>query len=154
LAVRLPTSFTPRLVLDRRVAVVGAMTMVVALVGHLGLYSLGRMGQTPSLVPPPVNAAGLATPTPFALVVAPPSTATPAPAAAADRWMVVDHTNGLGLVLRPEPASNARVQLLKEGARLRVTGTSVEQSGHQWLPVTSTTGASGWVAGEFLAPER
>ena len=154
-ALRLPTRFAPRLVLDRRVAVVGAMTMVVALVGHLGVYSLGRMGQAPSLVAPaPVNAAVLPTPTAFSLAAAVQPTPTPTSTLAAERWMVVDHTNGLGLVLRPEPASTARVQLLKEGARLRVTGTSVEQSGHQWLPVTSVTGASGWVAGEFLAPEH
>ena len=68
--------------------------------------------------------------------------------------MVVQHTNGLGLVLRPEPASSARVTLLQDGARLRVTGSSVQQGGHAWLPVTSTSGASGWVADEFLVPDR
>ena len=66
--------------------------------------------------------------------------------------MVVQHTNGLGLVLRPEPASASRVMLLQDGAQLRVTGESVEKSGHAWLPVASSNGATGWVAGEFLAP--
>ena len=149
-APRTPSTLLRRLaprLLDRRVPVLGAMAMVVALVGHLGVYSLGRVGAAPSL-----NAAVLAPPTPFALAL--PPAPTSAPTAAPERWMVVDHTNGLGLVLRPEPASSARVLLLQEGSRLRVTGTSVEQSGHQWLPVTSATGATGWVAGEFLAPEH
>jgi hypothetical protein len=68
------------------------------------------------------------------------------------QWVVVNHTNGLGLVLRPSPASAARVLTLQEGARVRVTGEPVQQGGRAWLPVTSATGKSGWVAGDFVAP--
>jgi hypothetical protein len=82
--------------------------------------------------------------------------ATPRPAATStpsDRWVTVNHTNGLGLVLRPAPASTARNLTLAEGARLRVTGEPVQQAGRVWLPVVSQSGKTGWVASEFVAPD-
>jgi hypothetical protein len=70
------------------------------------------------------------------------------------QWVMVNHTNGVGLVLRPAPATSARILTLAEGARLRVTGDPVQQAGRAWLPVASQNGKTGWVASEFVAPEQ
>jgi hypothetical protein len=82
--------------------------------------------------------------------------ATPRPAATStlsERWVIVNHTNGVGLVLRPAPATSARILTLADGARLRVTGEPVQQDGRAWLPVASQSGKIGWVASDFVAPE-
>ncbi len=144
---RLPRGWPrpPRLFPRRWIALLGASALLVFVAGETGFYSFGRGGHAGELAAP-VEARALATATPFAIAELP----TPTPGA--ERWMVVQHTNGLGLVLRPAPASTARLLLLQDGARLRVTGESVEQAGHAWLPVTAANGTSGWVAGEFLAP--
>jgi hypothetical protein len=140
----------PRLVLHRRVALIGASALLIVVAGRAGLYSLGTPTGAAALAARPHVTA---TATPWTIAdLSTPARATPTPDA--DRWMVVQHTNGLGLLLRPAPASTARVVLLEDGARLHVTGGSVEQDGHTWLPVTSADGASGWVASEFLAPAR
>jgi hypothetical protein len=68
--------------------------------------------------------------------------------------VVVKHTNGLGLVLRPVPGSTARILTLAEGARLRVTGEPVQQAGRVWVPIISASGKTGWVASEFVAQEQ
>jgi hypothetical protein len=83
---------------------------------------------------------------------APTPAATPAPGPPTEHWLLVQHTDGLGLVLRPAPGSPERVLTLQEGARLRVIGDPVEQAGRSWLPVASPSGKSGWVAGDFVAP--
>jgi hypothetical protein len=70
-----------------------------------------------------------------------------------ERWVIVSHTNGVGLVLRPAPAANARILTLADGARLRITGQSVQQAGRAWLPVASQSGKTGWVASDFVASE-
>jgi hypothetical protein len=145
-----PVRNLPRLAAHRRVALVGASALLVIVAGKTGLYSFGG---PPGVAAQAARAQVTATATPW--TIADLSTpARPTPTLDSTRWMVVQHTNGLGLVLRPAPASTARVILLEEGARLRITGGSVEQDGHAWLPVTSADGASGWVAGEFLAPAR
>jgi hypothetical protein len=82
--------------------------------------------------------------------------ATPEPAAPStrsERWVIVSHTNGVGLVLRPAPATSARILTLADGARLRITGEPVQQAGRAWLPVASQSGRTGWVASDFVAPE-
>ena len=148
--VRLPGFVPSGLVVRRRLALVGASALLIIVAGKTGLYSFGSASATAAQAPF-ANVKATATPWKIAdLTTPPPPTSTPDAA----RWMVVQHTNGLGLVLRPEPASTARVTLLQDGARLRVTGNSVEQGGHAWWPVTSPSGASGWVAGEFVAPDR
>jgi hypothetical protein len=131
--------------------VIGGSAVLVVVAGELGLYGSARPGQTPQAASAPAPAAtvpvaGSATPAPVAIASVPTRVA-------AENWMVVQHTNGLGLVLRPTPASEARVLLLQEGARLHVTGSAVQQAGRAWLPVTSSNGTSGWVASEFLVPE-
>jgi hypothetical protein len=90
---------------------------------------------------PPVANATVATPQTSA------STTRP------ERWVIVSHTNGVGLVLRPAPAANARILTLADGARLRVTGQPVQQAGRAWLPVASQSGKTGWVASDFVASE-
>jgi hypothetical protein len=73
--------------------------------------------------------------------------ATPAATSTlSERWVIVNHTNGVGLVLRPAPATSARILTLADGARLRVTGEPIQQAGRAWLPVA-------WVASDFVAPE-
>ena len=140
----MPALELPALGLNRRrVALAGASVMLVALAGESGLYSLDRVRPASTL------AATINTPVP---VLATPTPTRAEPTPAPERWMVVQHTNGLGLVLRAEPASASRVSLLKEGTQLRVTGDSIEKSGHAWLPVASSNGTTGSVTGEFLVP--
>jgi len=74
---------------------------------------------------------------------------SPSPAAPSPIWRVA-HTDGLGLVLRPRPASPARLRTLPDGTLVHVTGDAVQQSGRAWLPVQAPSGEGGWVAAEFL----
>jgi len=136
----------------RRIAVVAASAVALMIAVQLGLTAW------PVTAVAPLVDARTAHDDPPALATAPTAApvATPGPAAASapsERWVVVYHTNGLGLVLRPAPASTARVLTLKEGARLRVTGDPFRQAGRAWLPVASQNGKTGWVASEFVAPE-
>jgi hypothetical protein len=66
------------------------------------------------------------------------------------QWMLVQYTEGLGLALRPEPASAERLRTLPEGARVRITGEAVEAAGRSWIPVEALGDELGWVAAEFL----
>jgi hypothetical protein len=137
---RAPRPKMPTLV-RRAASAAGALALLAVLV-DAGLSVVSYTHQSPLAVPPPASAlAPVAVPTPVLV-----------PTPTVEHWMVVGRTNGLGLVLRPAPASPARVLLLQEGARVRVTGSAVQQGGHAWAPVTTSNGTSGWVASEYLAP--
>jgi hypothetical protein len=132
----------------RRIAAVTASVVVVMIVLRLAVPGWSSttvavpdgVGALHDDARPPTNEA-VATPRPAA-------TSTPS-----ERWVIVNHTNGSGLVLRPAPASIARTLILAEGARLRVTGEPVQQDGRVWLSVVSQNGKTGWVASEFVAPD-
>jgi hypothetical protein len=123
----------------RRIAAGAAAALVLMLAAQVGL---------PTVTPAAEQTAATA---PVPIAVPPPAVSTvaePPP----ERWVTVQRTEGVGLVLRPSPGSTARVLTLQEGARVRVTGDPVQQAGRVWLPVTSQSGKTGWVAGEFVAP--
>lgn len=44
------------------------------------------------------------------------------------------------------------IAVLWEGAQLSVTGGPVAASGYTWYPVETTSGTTGWVAGDYLKP--
>jgi hypothetical protein len=132
----------------RRIAAVTASVVVVMIVVRLAVP-----GWSSTSVAVPVGVGALHD---DARPVTSEAVATPLPAAtstSSERWVIVNHTNGFGLVLRPAPASIARTLIFAEGARLRVTGEPVQQDGRVWLPVVSQRGKTGWVASEFVAPD-
>jgi hypothetical protein len=123
----------------RRIAAGAAAAVVLMLAAQVGLPTVTPAAeQTAATAPVPI-----AEPAPAVSIVAEPPP---------ERWVTVQRTEGVGLVLRPSPGSTARVLTLQEGARVRVTGDPVQQAGRVWLPVTSQSGKTGWVAGEFVAP--
>ena len=92
------------LVVRRRLALVGASALLIIVAGKTGLYSFGSASATAAQAPF-ANVKATATPWKIAdLTTPPPPTSTPDAA----RWMVVQHTNGLGLVLRPTGLHRAR----------------------------------------------
>ncbi len=95
---------------------------------------------------PPATPSVATSMSPLAAASPSPSPAAPSPIRRVAR------TDGLGLVLRPRPASSARLRTLPDGTPLRVTGAAVQQSGRAWLPVQAPSGEGGWVAAEFLDP--
>jgi hypothetical protein len=68
-----------------------------------------------------------------------------------DQWMLVQYTEGQGLVLRPEPASTVGLRTLPEGTRVRITGAALQVGDRTWVPVEALDYQEGWVAAEFLA---
>jgi N-acetylmuramoyl-L-alanine amidase len=75
----------------------------------------------------------------------------PDPATAYDAGATV-HVTSDGLRLRAEPGTgSAIVQQLPAGLTLAVTGAPVGAAGYTWYPVTTPTGASGWVAADYIA---
>jgi hypothetical protein len=134
--------------MGRRIAAVTASVVVVMIVVRLAVP-----GWSSTSVAVPVGVGALHD---DAHPLTSEAVATPRPAAtstSSERWVIVNHTNGSGLVLRPTPGSIARTLIFAEGARLRVTGEPVQQDGRVWLPVVSQSGKTGWVASEFVAPD-
>jgi N-acetylmuramoyl-L-alanine amidase len=75
----------------------------------------------------------------------------PDPGLAYESGAIVHVASG-GLRLRVEPATSAGVvSQLSAGTTLTVTGLPVGASGYSWYPVTCPWGATGWVAGDYLA---
>ncbi len=134
----------------RRLAAVAASAAVVVIGVHVGPAAQGLTIDAPILGAPAAHDDPTASATSPA--AAPVPTLARVASVPPDRWMVVQHTDGLGLVLRPTPASTTRIVTLKEGARVRVTGDTVQKAGRVWIPVASLTGKTGWVAGDFVAP--
>jgi len=136
----------------RQLAAVAAAAVALMAAAQLGLAAWPVSTGAPSDsagVPVHTDLPGLEP----AAAVAPVATPPPPAGSAVERWVVVSHTDGLGLVLRTAPAAAGRVLTLKEGARLRVTGESVQQAGRGWLPVAAQGGRTGWVASEFVRTE-
>jgi hypothetical protein len=104
---------------------------------------------------------------PLVLLEAPPSpTAAPAPSPVAKPMAspapaVARHGRIVGagqeaVNLRAEPgARGARLKGLGDGTVLELLGHEVEMNGRTWRDVRDPTdGAEGWVAAEFLGPDR
>ena len=63
-------------------------------------------------------------------------------------------TEGQGVTLRDKPGTaGRRLSVVPEGARLSVIGEDVAVDGRAWRNVRTSTGASGWVAADFVKPE-
>jgi len=92
----------------------------------------------------------LATPTtapPTATSLPPSPTATPAP-----QVVYIANTDGEGANLRRTPGpAGERMGILPEGTALTPTGQQQEIDGRPWLEVRDQSGATGWVAGDFLS---
>ncbi|WP_298406306.1 SH3 domain-containing protein [uncultured Chloroflexus sp.] len=81
---------------------------------------------------------------------APQSVPTPAP-----RFFVVVNTGGQGLFLRPQPnRNNQPITTLPDGTRLEQIGDDVPGEDRLWRPVRTPDGLEGYVAVDFLAPDR
>lgn len=131
----------------RRIAAMTASAIVLLAAVRLAVPA---WPSTSNALPVAVDATHEGAPPPVNAPVATPQTS---PSTRSERWVIVNHTNGVGLVLRPSPAADARILTLADGARLRVTGEAVQQAGRAWLPVASQSGKTGWVASDFVAPE-
>ena len=85
---------------------------------------------------------------------APGAAGQPSPAASgtATRVRVVD-TGGQGASMREAPSSGAtRIKVLIEGTVLDVVGPDQQVEGRAWRNVRDSTGATGWIAAEFVEP--
>lgn len=114
---------------DRRAAPLGVpqSTVVTQPTGEANLL-LGNEGASPASQPAP----------------------TPAP-----RFFVVVNTGGQGLFLRPQPnRNNTPIATLPDGTRLEQIGDDVPGEDRLWRPVRTPDGLEGYVAVDFLAPER
>ena len=135
----------PGATLHRLAAVAAAATILVTgfATGVLqrGLAAPGLLGY-----PFQVQAAEESSPAPLA------NSSNPFASGFGGQWMLVQYTEGLGLALRPEPASAARLRTLPEGTRVRITGEAVEAAGRAWVPVEALGDQVGWVAADLLAP--
>ncbi|MCC7367786.1 MAG: cellulase family glycosylhydrolase [Chloroflexi bacterium] len=63
-------------------------------------------------------------------------------------------TDGQGVTLREKPGvAGRRLSVVPEGARLTVIGEDVQADGRTWRNVKTASGASGWVAAEYVRTE-
>ena len=114
--------------------------------------SPGGVAVSPGLLPfpsPSPVAPGLpGLPSPPAAVGQP----SPAAAGSAARVRVAD-TAGQGASLRESPSSSAtRIKVLIEGTVVDAIGPEQQAEGRGWRNVRDSTGATGWIASEFLEP--
>jgi hypothetical protein len=77
-----------------------------------------------------------------------------AAAQAAGPAVRVTGTSGQGLTLRASPGTaGRRLTVVPEGGRLVVIGEDSQVNGRTWRNVRTASGATGWVAAEFVAAE-
>jgi hypothetical protein len=91
------------------------------------------------------------------LAAAPPVTDAEAGATAIDDGaptVRVAGTDGTGVSLREKPSTTSRrLIVVPEGARLVVVGEDTQAEGRTWRNVRTSTGATGWVASQFVRAE-
>ena len=112
--------------------------------------------------PPALPAAPSAVSIPATSVAASPRpipAASPAPSPTADvgpaplQRLQVGNTAGAGANLRAQPDAQAeRVELLPDGALVDLVDPGRDVGGTVWREVRAQSGATGWVAAEFLSP--
>lgn len=60
-----------------------------------------------------------------------------------------------GVNLRSKPSTSGEVvATLSAGTEVTVTGASDDAEGYTWWPIETTDGTKGWIAGDFLKPEK
>jgi hypothetical protein len=65
----------------------------------------------------------------------------------------IGNTGGAGANLRGEPSTQAeRVELVPDGALVDLLDPGREVGGTTWREVRTDSGATGWIAAEFLSP--
>jgi hypothetical protein len=65
----------------------------------------------------------------------------------------VGSTDGSGATLRREPSVQAEpVELVPDGALVELIDPGRQVNGTVWREVRTETGATGWIAAEFLSP--
>jgi hypothetical protein len=144
-----------------RAGVAGMLGVLIV----VGAVHLGRTSAAPGVTvlrelrvvsnptPVPGSVAAVATPSPIpTMAPSPVAAATPvAPPRARVVGAGADEIN-----LRAEPSVNgARLKGLSDGVELEVLGEDVEADGRTWRHVRDPAdGAEGWVAAEFLGPDR
>jgi hypothetical protein len=95
----------------------------------------------------------------------PPTTARPAPPAAADPAVAttdqpveptvrVTGTEGQGVTVREKPGlAGRKLAVAPEGSRLLVVGDDAEADGRKWRNVKTAAGITGWVAAQYVKAE-
>ena len=153
---RRPRSYAPLII-----SLVVLLLLVLALLAWLNRDLLaGFVGgpSAPTAVPtlPSTPFAIVASPSPSPSPIAdaspsPSPSPSPAPSPAAQRARVVN-TEGQGANLRERPSATAeRVRSLQDGTVVDIIGPDQTVEGTVWRPVReSTTGATGWLAADFL----
>lgn len=80
-----------------------------------------------------------------------PPTAAPPTAPPAPSFYVVGGTDGLGLLLRPQPSTDgAALATIPDGTRVERIGEDVAGADRVWRKVRTPSGQEGYVAAEFL----
>jgi hypothetical protein len=127
---------------------------IAAALGFLVVVaSLGVMLGSP---PEPPLVLREAPPLPTAAPAPGPVAVAPPPLAARSRLGRIVGAGREEVNLRGEPGTRgARLKGLSDGAELELLGHEVERNGRTWRDVRDLTdGAEGWVATEFLGPDR
>ena len=137
---------------------VGALLLVVAL-GY-GLFRLGvsyfDTGRPDPTTLPRATAAAVSSAPAVPGVEGSPiaASASPSPAVAAGARLKVVNTDNQGVRFRQRPSAQGQVlRSLAEGTVVEVAGPDASADGIAWKNVREPSGAVGWVASEFLAPE-
>lgn len=130
-------------------AFVGLILAVCVVVGVSWLAAPRRLDRpvavaaVETVAPPPVPTA-IPTPIPAPVM-------TPVPAPVVEKVRVAN-TRGAGVNLRAKAGERAqRIKTMPEGSVLEVVGEDTAVDGLVWRNVKDATGASGWMAGQFLA---
>lgn len=114
--------------------------------------STPTLSPTPTITPtltqtPTVTATPLPTSTPTLVAR---TTLTPF-ATSIHRYVVIANTGGRGVRLRATPHGKV-IDVLPEGAQVRVVGEPRQVDGITWVPVLDEQGRLGWVAAAYVAP--
>jgi hypothetical protein len=135
-------------------AVIGLALAVFVVVSVSWLASPRRVDRPVAFAAAASVSVPIEAPTPLATLVPTPIPApavTPEPAPIVERVKVAN-TLGSGVNLRSKAGEKGpRIKSMPEGAVLEIVGTDQTADGLVWRNVRDASGASGWMAGKFLA---
>jgi hypothetical protein len=135
-------------------AVVGLALAIFVVVGVSWMAAPRRVERPIAVAAAETTAATVAAepvPTAIPTPIPPPPTAVPEPTPVVEK-VKVSGTAGAGVNLRAKAGEKGqRLKSMPEGAVLEIVGTDQAADGLTWRNVRDSSGATGWMAGKFLA---